>query len=71
MRENPLFGAVASEVQCSSVSWPVPMGWSQYLSGMSFLRISEIQNTIFPFFRFLCLIDYYESQISQMKKELR
>lgn len=71
MRENLLFEAVTSEEWRISVSWSVPMGWSQYLSGMIFLRISEIQNTIFPFFRFLCLIDYYESQISQMKKELR
>lgn len=47
MRENPLFEAVTSEEWRSSVSWPVPMGWSQYLSGMIFLRISEIQ---IPFF---------------------
>lgn len=49
VRENPLFDTVNSEAQCGSVSWPVPVGWSQYLSGMIFLRISEIQNTIFSF----------------------
>jgi len=71
MRENAVFEAAASDVQWSSVSRPLPVGRSQHLSGMTFWIISEIQNTIFPFFRFLCLIDYYESQISQMKKELR
>ncbi|NXU77570.1 CEP70 protein, partial [Oreotrochilus melanogaster] len=75
MRETPLFEAVSSEVQCRCVSWPLPKGWSWYLSGMILLRISEIENIIFLFFskliQFIFLNRQYKKDEDQAQREIK